>query len=59
MKLVVVNRLIGAAHGRIGEVVLWDHTLYDLDYYPARFRTGRGGTIDLDAAEFWTWFKDD
>ncbi len=55
-----VNRLITAAHAHgIAEVVLWDHTFYALAYYPARFRTGPGGTLDLDSAEFWAWFKTD
>lgn len=39
--------------------MLWDHSLYDIDYYPERFRTGPGGTIDLDNTEFWEWLKDD
>jgi hypothetical protein len=55
-----VRRLVDAAHGAgIQEVVLWDHALYDLDYYPARFRTGPGGTIDLDSAAFWEWLRQD
>lgn len=55
-----VRRLVAAAHGAgIQEVVLWDHALYDLDYYPARFRTGPGGTIDLDSAAFWEWLRQD
>jgi hypothetical protein len=43
----------------IQEVVLWDRSLYDLDYYPDHFKTGPGGTIDLDNPHFWDWFKDD
>jgi len=55
-----VNRLIDAAHhAGIPEVVLWDHTLYDLDYYPAKFRTGPNGTLNLDSPEFWEWLKAD
>lgn len=55
-----VNRLIDAAHSAgIEEVVLWDHALYDLDYYPAEFRTGPGRTLDLDAPAFWEWLKAD
>ncbi|MGI5285400.1 hypothetical protein ACQEVF_18980 [Nonomuraea polychroma] len=54
------NRLTKAAHDAgIAEVALWDHSLYDLDYYPAEFRTGPGGTIDLDDPAFWEWFKQD
>ncbi|MCW8926478.1 MAG: hypothetical protein OQJ84_09490 [Xanthomonadales bacterium] len=56
----LVNRLLDAAHeAGIGEVVLWDHALYALDYYPQRFRTGPHGTIDLDDPEFWEWLKAD
>ena len=29
------------------------------NYYPAEFRTGPGGTIDLDNPKFWDWFKAD
>jgi hypothetical protein len=48
------------AHGEgIPEVVLWDHPLYDLDYYPAQFRTGPGRTLNLDDPAFWAWFKAD
>lgn len=55
-----VNRLTDAAHkAGIDEVVLWDHALYPLDYYPGRFRTGPGGTIDLDNPDFWKWLKAD
>ncbi len=55
-----VNRLVDHAHrAGIVEVVLWDHALYDLNYYPAKFRTGPNGTINLDAPEFWAWLKAD
>lgn len=55
-----VNELVNMAHSEgINEVLLWDHSLYDIDYYPERFRTGPGGTIDLDNPEFWEWLKDD
>jgi hypothetical protein len=56
----LVNRLIAAGHAAgITEVVLWDHAFYELAYYPAKFRTGPGGTIDLDNPAFWAWFKAD
>jgi len=59
-KLARVNRLTDAAHtAGIQEVVLWDHALYALDYYPAEFRTGPGNTIDLDNPAFWEWLKAD
>lgn len=55
-----VNSLVGLAHSEgIDDVLLWDHSFYPLNYYPQRFRTGPKGTIDLDNAEFWQWFKDD
>ena len=55
-----VNELVNLAHSEgINEVLLWDHSLYNIDYYPERFRTGPGGTIDLDNPEFWEWLKDD
>lgn len=54
------NRLTRAAHrAGIREVAVWDHALYDLSYYPAEFRTGPNGTIDLDNPAFWEWFKQD
>jgi hypothetical protein len=56
----LANRLTAAAHAAgIQEVVVWDHALYGLDHYPARFRTGPGGTIDLDNPAFWAWLKQD
>jgi hypothetical protein len=59
-KRVQANRITAAAHrAGIGEVAIWDHALYKLDYYPAEFRTGPDGTIDLDNPAFWEWFKDD
>ncbi|RZQ60911.1 hypothetical protein EWH70_27310 [Amycolatopsis suaedae] len=55
-----VNRLTGLAHrSGVAEVVVWDHSLYGLSYYPERFRTGPGGTIDLDNPAFWEWFRQD
>lgn len=55
-----VNELIRLAHLEgIDEVLLWDHSLYSLDYYPSCFRTGPNGTINLDNPKFWEWFKDD
>lgn len=56
----IVNDLIEEAHkAGIGEVVLWDHALYNLSYYPDKFKTGPGGTIDLDNPDFWEWFRAD
>ena len=59
-KRALTNRLTRAAHtAGIREVVVWDHALYGLDYYPERFRTGPGGTLDLDDAAFWEWLRQD
>ncbi|MFS8103769.1 hypothetical protein LFM09_42270 [Lentzea alba] len=53
-------RLTDQAHAAgIKEVAVWDHALYSLTYYPAEFRTGPNGTIDLDNPAFWEWFKAD
>lgn len=55
-----INTLVARAHSaHIKEVTLWDHALYDLDYYPDRFKTGPQGTIDLDNPDFWKWFRQD
>ena len=56
----LVSRLTDAAHAAgITEVLVWDHALYPLKYYPEEFRTGPEGTIDLDNPKFWDWFKAD
>ncbi|MBG0859256.1 MAG: hypothetical protein IQL11_07095 [Bacteroidales bacterium] len=55
-----VSELITLAHSAgINEVVIWDHALYNLKYYPGQFKTGPGGTINLDNPDFWEWFKND
>ncbi|MFN8239750.1 MAG: hypothetical protein U0X39_03255 [Bacteroidales bacterium] len=59
-KKLPVNDLIARAHeAGIKEVLVWDHALYDLKYYPSRFRKGPGSTIDLDNPDFWEWFRSD
>ncbi len=56
----LAGRLTKQAHeAGIQEVILWDHALYDLSYYPKKFRTGPKGTLDLDNPEFWKWFAQD
>lgn len=56
----LVNELIRKAHeSGIKEVVAWDHALYNLKYYPDKFKTGPKGTINLDDPEFREWFKQD
>ncbi len=55
-----INRLVDAAHKKgVSEVLLWEHTLYSVSYYPKEFRTGPNGTLDLDNPAFWVWFKAD
>jgi hypothetical protein len=59
-KKALVNELVSRAHrSGIREVVIWDHTLYELKYYPDEFKTGPNGTINLDNPDFWKWFKND
>ena len=55
-----VNQLADSAHkAGIDEVLVWDHSLYDLDYYPERFKIKGNKTINLDDPEFWSWLKID
>lgn len=55
----VTRKLLKAAHEKgIPKVYVWDHALYDLNYYPDRFKT-KEGLINLDDSEFWSWFKAD
>lgn len=55
-----VNTLIGQAHREgINEVLLWDHCLYSLDYYPDRFKIKESGLLDFDNPAFWSWLKED
>ena len=59
-RLDLANALIARARQNgIQEVVVWDRSLYNLDYYPDEFKTGPDGTIDLDNPAFWAWFKND
>ena len=56
----LTNALTDSAHAAgVQEVVVWDHQLYSLDYYPDRFRTGPDSTLNFDNPDFWTWFKED
>ncbi|MEQ4203963.1 hypothetical protein [Actinopolymorpha sp. B9G3] len=48
-----------ARYAGIAEVAFWDHSLYSLSYYPDEFKTGPGGTLDLDDPAFWEWFRAD
>lgn len=56
----LVNDLITKAHiAGIKEVVVWDHALYDLKYYPDQFKTGPKATLNLDDPGFLEWFRND
>lgn len=56
----LVNSLIDNAHKKgIPEVVVWDHALYDLNYYPSEFKSAKNGKINIDNPEFWEWLKND
>ena len=56
----LVNDLISKAHSAgIKEVVLWDHALYNLSYYPDQFKTGPKETLNLDDPAFREWFRRD
>ena len=56
----IVKMLTNKAHEiGIPEVVVWDHALYELDYYPDRFKIKETGQLDLDNPRFWKWFKTD
>ncbi|MCG6186474.1 hypothetical protein [Maribellus maritimus] len=54
----IVNNLTEKAHETgINEVLVWDHALYDLKYYPERFTIN--GKINLDKRDFWEWIIED
>ena len=56
----IVNGLTQKAHELgIPEVVVWDHALYNIDYYPNRFKVNDTTQINLDNPKFWLWFKRD
>jgi len=54
----LVHQLTAAAHDRgIDDVLIWDHALYGMDYYPEAYKVE--GKINLDDEAFWEWFKKD
>ncbi len=60
VKRELVEELATKAHeSGIKEVVVWDHTLYGMVYYPQELKTGAGETLDLDSPAFWEWFRND
>lgn len=59
-KQLLVNDLTEKTHDvGIKEVIIWDHALYSLNYYPEKFKTEPNGATDLYNPEFWVWFKKD
>lgn len=58
-KLHKTRRIIDSAHKQgIGKVLVWDHALYDREYYPDQFKKDNG-LINLDDPGFWKWMKSD
>ena len=58
-KLHATRNLLNAAHhAGIEKVLVWDHSLYSLNYYPDRFKN-KDGRINLDDPLFWKWIKND
>ena len=56
----LANELADLAHQQgIPEVLVWDHALYRLSYYPGQFKTGPDSLLNLDDPAFWEWFKED
>ncbi|MEO1021808.1 MAG: hypothetical protein AAFW89_04640 [Bacteroidota bacterium] len=43
---------------QVEDILVWDHALYSLSYYPDRFKTPEG-KLNLDDTGFWKWFSDD
>ena len=59
-KLEKINHLIRLAHEQgIENVLIWDHALYEKDYYPKKFFTEDEDKLNLDNEEFWDWLKKD
>ena len=57
---VLVRDFAALAHQRgIAEVCVWDHALYDTDYYPAEFYYPGTGLLDLDKPGLWDWIAQD
>ena len=59
-RLALVRDLASSAHGKgIPEVCVWDHALYDTDYYPDGFYAPGTGLLDLDKPGLWVWIAED
>ena len=59
-RLALVRDLADLAHRKgFAEVCVWDHALYDTDYYPPQFYYPGTGLLDLDKAGLWEWIAED
>ena len=59
-KLKKINYLVTLAHNEgIQKVYIWDHALYQKNYYPKKFFKENTNKLDLDNQEFWEWFRQD
>ena len=59
-KQLLVRDLTAEAHRNgIPEVCVWDHALYDTDYYPSSFCYPGTGLLDLDQPGLWDWIAGD
>ncbi len=58
-RLASTRELVDEAHNAgIEKVLVWDHALYEMEYYPDRFKN-KDGLINLDDPNFWQWIKAD
>ncbi len=58
-RLASTRQLVDEAHNAgIEKVLVWDHALYEMEYYPDRFKN-EDGLINLDDPSFWQWIKAD
>ena len=59
-KLNKINHLTELAHNEgIAKVYIWDHALYEKQYYPQKFFKNNSDQLDLDNEELWDWIKKD
>ena len=59
-KLSKINYLTELAHDEgISKVYIWDHALYEKEYYPRRFFKDGGDKLNLDDEKLWKWIKHD
>lgn len=58
-RALVQDLTVGAHEKGIAEVCVWDHALYDTDYYPAEFYYPGTGLLDLDKPGLWDWIEGD